>query len=281
LKFGTVIIVSNAILLVFILLVLFFPIILLGSGTSAAFWRSAWPAGVFFLLILLAMNLFYALNFRLYYLLEWEDWPALARYLEKRTIEKGRYHSFGVRLLANAYLILADNEALADLENRVASVKPVLLEKLALIFGTGRIVRKDYSGAARFFADRFRLAGPASPESLWLSWYSGFALLLDTRYTAAAGCFSYLAQTAKNPVVTALAAWFLGQVLPAALPEESGDFAVVAEQGRKRAKDMLPRRPAWDKKTGAIRGEIYAVLISRYLQDTADWLYNEQGAANA
>jgi hypothetical protein len=273
LKFGTIVVLSNAVLLAFILFLFLLPVVVLGPGTSGVFWQNAWPAAVFFLLILLGINLFYALNFRLYYLLEREDWPALARYLEKQVIEKGRYHSLGVRLLSNAYFVLSDIEALANLENRVAAAKPVLIEKLALIFGTGRILRKDYAGAVRFFADR--LARPAPPEASWLSWYSGFALLLDSRYTAAAECFSNLARSSENPAAAALAAWFLGQVLPSARPEQSGDLAILAEQGRKRVKAMLPGRQAWDKKTEALRGEIYAVLISKYLQDAADWLYND------
>ncbi|MDR0451609.1 MAG: hypothetical protein LBH15_01040 [Treponema sp.] len=278
-KFGVVVVLSNAILFAFILLILFLPVVILGPQNAGIFWKGAWPAGVFFLLVLVAMNVFYALNFRLYYLLEREDWPALARYLEKRIIDEGRYHSFGVRLLSNAYLLLSDSEGLANLENKVAAAKPALLEKLALIFGAGRIIRKDYTGAARFFADR--LACPNASGGEWLPWYEGFALLLDSQYAAAADRLSGLARDAKDPVVTALSAWILGQALAPALPEQSGDFAILSEQCRKRVRGIFPRRAAWDRKTEAIQDEIHAVLISKYLEDTADWLYKGQGAVNA
>jgi hypothetical protein len=287
LKFNVIVVLSNVVLLVFIFLGFLLPFIVLGPQSAGLFWRSAWPAAVFLLLILTAMNLFYALNFRLQHLLEREDWPALARYLEKRIIEKGRYHSFGVRLLANTYLLLADNEAFTNLENRVAAAKPALFEKLALVFGTGRIIRKDYAGAARFFDERLaaldkktRASGAAdaavrfsSPESLWLFWYSGFTLLLNARYEAAAERFSELMRTAKEPVVMALAAWFLENILTKALPERYGEFAVLAEEGRKQIRDMLPARSAWNKKGETLRGEIYAIPISGYLQSIADWLY--------
>ena len=283
------IVLSNGVLLFFILLGFLLPFVALGPQSAGVFWQSAWPVAVFLFLIMMAMNLFYALNFKLYHLLEREDWPALVGYLEKRIIEKGRCHSFGVRLLASTYLLLSDNEAFANLENRVAAAKPALLEDLALVFGTGRLIRKDYAGAARFFDDRLaardkkRASGAAnaavrsaSPESLWLFWYSGFALLLNARYAAAAERFAELARTTKNPMVTALAAWFLRRISVKALPEQCGEFAVLAEDARKRVKILLPRRSAWDKKNETIRDEIYAIPISGYLQSIADWLYNEE-----
>jgi hypothetical protein len=285
LKFKIIFIFSNVILLAFFLLIFLLPMIALGPRSALIFWQKSWLIGIFLLLILLAMNLFFALNFRLYYLLEREDWPALVRYLEKRIIEKGRYRSLWVRLLANSYIILLDNEALANLENSVAAAKPALFETLGLVFGAGRILGKDYTGATRFFEDRLAALGTANAalgtanaalgttNAFWLSWYSGFAQLLNYHYEAASDRFSELARTAKDPVVTALAAWFLRQTLAKALPERSDEFAALAAESRKRAKGLLPDRLAWEKKMEKMRDEIHAVMVSRYLQDTADWLY--------
>jgi hypothetical protein len=291
LKFSVIVVLSNVILLVFILLAFFLPFVALGPQSAGVFWRSAWPAAAFLLLILLAMNLFYALNSGFYRLLAREDWPALARYLEKRTIERGRYRFSDVRLLANTYLLLSDDEAFANLENKVVAANPMPIEKFSLIFGTGRLIRKDYTGAVHFFTGKIgRPAGQnrekgasgaantgvrfVSRESFWLSWYYGLALLLDRRYVAAAERFSELARTAEEPLVKALAAWFLKRFLPESLPGQSGEFAALAEESRKQVKALLPKRSAWDRKTRAVRDENYTVVISQYLEDTADWLYN-------
>ncbi|MDR0708953.1 MAG: hypothetical protein LBF77_02670 [Spirochaetaceae bacterium] len=293
-KFSAIVVFSNIILLVFILLAFFLPFVALGPRSAGVFWRSAWPAAAFLFLILLAMNLFYALNFGFYRLLAREDWPALARYLEKRTIEKGRYRFSDVRLLANTYLLLSDDEAFANLENKVFAANPMPIEKFSLIFGTGRLIRKDYAGAVRFFTGKIagRFAGQnrgegasgaantgvrfVSRESFWLSWYYGLALLFDRRYAAAAEHFSELARTAEEPLVKALAAWFLKRFLPESLPGQSGEFAALAEESRKQVKALLPKRSAWDRKTRAVQDENYTAVISRYLEDTADWLYNPE-----
>jgi hypothetical protein len=293
LKFITIVVLSNVILLVFILLAFFLPFIALGPRNAGVFWQSAWPAAAFFLLILLAMNLFYALNSGLYRLLAREDWPALARYLEKRTIERGRYSFFHVQLLVNAYLFLSDGEAFANLENKVVAAQPMPIEKFLLLFGTGRLIRKDYAGAVRFFAgcpagqSRGKEASGAvnaaarsvSRESLWLAWYSGLALLLDRRHAAAAERFSELARTSKDPLVKALAAWFLRFFLRETLPEEqSGEFTALAEESRKQVKALLPKRSAWDRRVRAVREDGYTAAISQYLKDTSDWLYNPEYA---
>ncbi|MDR2785023.1 MAG: hypothetical protein LBB83_03810 [Treponema sp.] len=289
-RFKVLVVLSNAILLVFILLALLVPFLALGPRSAGVFWQSAWPVAAFLFLVLLAMNLAYMLNAGLLRLLDREDWPALARCLEKRTIERGRYRLFDVQLLVNTYILLSDNEALANLENKVVAANSPLAEKFILIFGAARVMRKDYAGAVRFFDNYLAgqdgkkevpgTTGPAirftSRESLWLFWYSGFALLLDARHTAAAERFSELARTAQEPVVMALAAWVLRQFLPDALPERSGEFAALAEESRKQVKRLLPKRSAWDRKTGAVRDESYMAIISRYLQSTADWLYNPE-----
>jgi hypothetical protein len=290
LKFITIVVLSNVILLVFILLAFLLPFIALGPQSAGVFWQGAWPAAAFFLLILLVMNLFYALNSGLYRLLAREDWPALARYLEKRTNERGRYSFFHVQLLVNTYLFLSDGEAFANLENKVIAAKPMPIEKFLLLFGTGRLIKKDYADAVRLFGscpagqsrgkDASGAANTAarfvSRESFWFAWYSGLALLLDRRHTAAAECFSELARTSKDPLVKALAAWFLRFFLPETLPEQSGEFAVLAEEGRKQVKALLPKRSSWDRRVRAVREDGYTAAISQYLKDTADWLYNPE-----
>jgi hypothetical protein len=280
------------ILLAFVLLAFLLPFVALGPQSAGIFWRSAWPAAAFLVLIQLVMNLFYALNSKLYRLLNREDWPALARYLEKRTIERGRYRFFDVRLLANTYLLLSDDEAFVNLENKVVATNPAPVEKFTLLFGAGRLIRKDYAGAVRFFTGNIagRLAGQnrekdasgaantgprfVSRESFWLSWYYGLALLLDARYADSAGRFSELARTAKEPLVKALAAWFLKRFLSEALPEQSGEFAVLAEESRKLVKRLLPKRSAWNRRARAVQDDSCVMAISQYLENAADWLYN-------
>jgi hypothetical protein len=288
LKITKIVVFSNIILLIFIFFSFLLPFFLPEPWNAGVFRQSILASSVFFVLVLLAVNLFYAANGGLLRLLEKEDWPALACCLEKRTIERGRYSPFDVQLLVNTYTLLSDNEALSELENKVIAANFPPAEKFILLFGSNRLVREDYAGAVRFF-DRY-LAGQtgnkssldaAKPdarfprrESVWIFWYSGLALFLNFRYANAAERFSLLARLTKEPVTAALSAWFLGQISTKTPLEQHAEFAALAEETRGQIRRLLPKRSVWDKKTKGVNNENYLAAISPYLQNTADWLYN-------
>jgi hypothetical protein len=159
LKFKLVFAVFNIVILVFLFLVCFMPFFAFGSGTVSYFQRSVWPLALLLVAILAALDVYYALNYRLFSLLEREDWPALSAYLEEQVLRKGRYSKRLVNLLATTYLVMSDIPAVAGLENRLAVAKPALVERNALVFGAARILGKDYAGAVRFFSPRSAGAG--------------------------------------------------------------------------------------------------------------------------
>ncbi|MDR0758821.1 MAG: hypothetical protein LBF74_01755 [Treponema sp.] len=176
-KFKMIFILFNSIILLFLLLVFILPNFFGGTDIAGVFWRSVWPLPVLLALILLGMDIFYRYNYRLFYLLEREDWPALVLYLEDRVTKRGRYSSLLVGLLANTYLVLSDYRAVMSLETKTAIANPGLVDANALIFGTARILGKDYGEAIRFFEGK-AVKGKRGTAA-WVRWYSGFAQLLN------------------------------------------------------------------------------------------------------
>jgi hypothetical protein len=247
------------------------PYFILGRELSLPIWRSSWPAALIFFGILLGFDVFYALNGRLFLLLEREDWPALAQYLEDRVLRKGRYSPRLVRILADTYLVLSDSAAVISLENKLAIVKPALVEANALIFAAARILGGDYAGAVRFLEERLKAGG--ARNALWLRWYYGFALLLDRRFSPAADEFAALALDAPEAVVTGLAAYFLTGTLGRALPERRLELTAAAMDGRSRLKKAFPRKERWDKEVARIGGDVYTVILSKYITETTGWLF--------
>ncbi|MDR3337775.1 MAG: hypothetical protein LBT16_11275 [Treponema sp.] len=271
-KFKTVFILFNGIILIFFILILLFPRLVLPPGLALNFWRSLWPIALVLFLILAGMDVFFITNYRLYALLEREDWPALAGYLETQVMEKGRYFSLQVRLLANAYLLLSDPASATALENRLSLVRPKLLEEHALVFGLARILAKDYQGASRFLEARLAAAGLHKKRPApWLSFYHGFALFLTGNHEKAAEIFPELVRSSGDPLVAGLAAWFLAEKMGKTFPE--GKFAEAVDEGRKRAREQIPDRARWEKELAKAQSEVHAVMVMGYLRDTADWLY--------
>jgi hypothetical protein len=269
LKFKFLFLLFNVLIVLFLLLIAFMPLIILGGEFSTAwmgqFWGSLWPLVLILGLSLAVLDIYYVSNHRLFQLLEREDWPALSGYLEMRVLRKGRYSPRLVRILATTYLVLSDSRGIMSLENKLTVVKPALVEKNALIFGIGRILGKDYPGALRFFAAR------DLPSRPWIRWYHGFVLLLERRFEEAAEIFRLLAPDTRNPLVSGLAAWFLADNLS----HLSGGAAYLEEAhaARERIRGSLKTRRDWDRELSKTETEVYVAILRKYIYDTGNWIY--------
>jgi hypothetical protein len=240
---------------------------MLGPAAAAAFWHGAWFFGPFLLLFTGVVDGYFFVNRNMYRLLQKEDWPALIQELEARVIQKGAYSPHLVKLLAHTYLVLSDARAVTELEKKLAVNKPALIQKNALIFGAARILTKDFSGAARFFASRIEEGG----RDPWLTWYYGFALLLERKFTGAAREFSLLAEESPDGIITGLASYFLGDTLDKFLPEKG--LYRLAEAGRARVLKTFKRRSDWNREIKAIETEVFAAVLSSYINKAADFIY--------
>ena len=251
--------------------IILLPVFILGSSFSVSFWHANRPIIAVWALLLIAFNVYYFTNRRLFILLEKEDWPALVRYLEEKVIQKGRYSPRLVRLLANSSLVLSDSASVMSLENKTAIAKPSLVDANVLVFGTARILGGDISGAVRFFETRKEKAKPELKT--WVNWYWGFASLLNSQFEVAAGEFSILARYSDDGVIAALSSFFLSQVLSRFLPDKDTDFLEISSLGRERVLKALPKVENWRKEVSRLSTEIHAAAIAKYLEETGKWLY--------
>jgi signal transduction histidine kinase len=287
LKFKFLFLFFNCIIVVFLLIVLFMPMIILGGDYlnlwDREFWISLWPLLAILAIFLIILDIYYVFNRKLFRLLEREDWPALLLYLDTRFLRRGRYSGLVTRLFVNACLIMSDFRAVMDLENKLKLLKPALVERNALAFGVAYILAKDYGGALRFFAahargfpepgNRFLRALPffnRDRSKQWLAWYHGFSMLLDKRFMEAAEKFRLLAREARDPVVAALSAWFLSDNLSKVA---GTSFLEEANTARERIRGVLKGRKEWEEELARIETEIYAAIMRRYINEAGNWIY--------
>jgi hypothetical protein len=272
-KFKSIFILFNTILFFFIVLFCFSSVYILGTEVALLFWRSNWYLLLLLLSILAVFDIFYFTNAELYRLLEKEDWPALVHYLENKVFGRGKYSKRLVRLLANTYLVLSDSIGVMGLENKVTLAKPSLVADNALIFGTARILTKDFSGAVRFFEEKLDTVKPYLRH--WIHLYFSFALLLDRKYERASTEFSRLTETSDNGIITGLSAYFLGNSIKKALREKKQVLESLADQGRARVLKDFPRQKDWNREIAKLKTEIHAAVLSRYIDAAGQWLYSE------
>ncbi len=270
-KFKSIFLLFNVVILLSFLFVFAMPFFALGGEFAFSFWASNWPLAAVLLAILAAVDGFFFINLRLFSLLEREDWPALVAYLEERVIGRGRYSSRLVRLLSNTYLVLSDSASVVALEAKVAAAAPALLDKNALVFGTARVLSGDHAGAAAFFADRDGSPKSESPE--WVRWYRAFSLLLTRDFSAAAELLVSLVREAKDPLVIGLASYFLEDAVRKALSDREEELRGIAAEGTARVRAGLPSLEKWNRELEKARTEIHVVVLAKSLEDAGRHIY--------
>ncbi|MDR2808162.1 MAG: hypothetical protein LBB43_04045 [Spirochaetaceae bacterium] len=250
-----------------------------GKESALDYWYINLPILMVIALFVAALDIFYALHYRMISLLEREDWPALIEYLEQKIGLKGRYSRTQVQLLINTYLVLSDTDSVINLENKLSKEKPELIEESALTFGSARILNRNITGAVRFFSERCASGEAKTPakkktwEHEWIQWFYGFSLLLDRQFPQAEEQFNIVLKDSHDPLVLGLAAFFMVDVLATAIPEHSSTLRLDAAAARNHIKKAVPTVSNWNKLLAKYQKYIHVVILTRYVHETASWIY--------
>jgi len=269
-KFRTIFILFNVILVVSFGFMFVMPFALLGTGYTMSFWASNWPLGAFFLAVLAAFNAFFIANWQMFTLVEKEDWTTLETWLRVRLFDRGRTDRRYVRLFINVCLLRGDMESIAQLEARLAEKQPAALRRDAVLFAAARLLANDPAKSEAFLAPY--LDGKGVDHAPWLRFYHAFSLVLLQRADEAAPALeSNLG--ARDPVLAALSAYLLGSLSAAASAPERRD-ALVAAAGKARDALLAGMDAArWSKETERARGEVHIVIMSKLIDEAGAWLY--------
>ncbi|AEJ19361.1 hypothetical protein [Gracilinema caldarium] len=272
-KFKSIFILFNAVILLSFCFVFAMPFFALGAEFALSFWKTSWPLGLLLLIILTGFDVFFMTNVKLFELLEREDWPALVQYLEDRVLKQHRYTQRLVKLLIHSYLVMSDPQSVITLEVKLKKENPKLLRKNTLLFGLSHVLKGDHVGAVTLFLEQEKNSNHAND---WEQWYLCFALLLQQKFTDAADRLIVLAQHSKDSLVCALSALFLQDTIVKAVPEKAIEAKQAAETAKQRIKRALPDLKAWNKELGKAQGEIHVIILAKSLEDAARYIYEEE-----
>lgn len=257
--------------IIFVFLIGALPSLLLGPALSASVRNITLPISIVLVLGLTSAYVMFVLNYRLLSLLEREDWPALAYYLEQKIFKKGQYSGRNVKLLASSYLIMTDFPSVLNLESKVMPANPSAIEKNILIFSTARILSGNYKDAAHFLKNNFGKDIPKQDQ--WVRWFYGFCQMLTGAFTQAEEELSSLAISSPDAIVTGLSAYFLETCLAGHSMDAAGCRA-ASEKGRQRVISALKGIENWKRENMKMGTEIYVSIIKKYIEEAGNWLYS-------
>jgi hypothetical protein len=269
-KFRTIFILFNVVILVSFLFVFLLPLFLLGPESSMTFWKGNWYLALLFLVLIGGLNAFFLLNRKTFLLVEREDWGELCAHLVGLMFPKGRFSGARVRLLVNSYLLQSDIAGIERLESELAAKRPDILKKNALLFGVTRLLRNKPEEAATFLAPYLDANGVESKD--WLRFDYGFSLVLQKK---AAEALPFLEEgcRSRDGVLCLLAAYLLGTI-GASAADESGKAAAIAKAEAARAR--LRKRfsvSKWSREVERAKSEVHIVILSKLIDDAGRWLY--------
>jgi len=251
-----------------------------GEGIPAAFAVNfryiTLPLLLFMALLLTGVGIFFFYNYRLLSLLEREDWPALAYYLEQKIYIKGKFSNKNVRLLASSYLVISDYNSVLKLEGKAILAKPSVIEKNALVFGAARVLSGNHADAVSFFKtymNKGKKAALKKNEVQWLRWFYSFSQLLSGAFKLAQPEFASLAVTSRDVVISGLSAYFLNNSI-SKYSEDPVQCLAAAENGRQRVVNSLKNIESWDKEINQMSGDIHIAIIRKYINEAGKWIFN-------
>ena len=266
-KFKTIFIAFNIILLFSFLFIFFMPFIMLGWDYTKVFWTQNWYLAAAFLLVLAGLNTYFVKNWRLFSLLEAEDWHQVKIYLEERIYNKKGLSNQNVRILINTYLVLSEIGGILRLEEFLRTERKRLHAAFSLELGLPYLVRNDPDAMETYYSG---LLGNPRVKSLgWIRWNLVFARMMRKEFDRAKTDLFDLAKTARDPILRLLSLYLLDSFRN--LDEEAAK-TVDAEKEALR-KRFSPKD--WNATLDKSKGNLQILVLMKLVNDATAWLFGE------
>ena len=264
-KFRLLFIIFNVVILASFLLIFLMPAFVLGWEYTSVFWSTNWPVGLVFLIVLGALNGYFAYNWRVFTLLEREDWDALIGYLETVVLEKKRFTRQRIRILVNAYVVKGRIEKIGDLESFLRDARPNLVPRLAIELGLPHLLSNDGERMVGYFGEMKDRENVSDP--VWVRWCYAFALMTAGRYDEAKGELVAVLEETRDPLLRVLTAHMLE---PFGSQDEQVAQRVKDEREALRSKLTRDRI---DRELERQRQNLQVLFLTSRIEEARDWVF--------
>jgi len=270
-KFKTIFIIFNIVIIFSFLFIFFMPLILLGGEHFSAFFLKNWLIGILFLTTLGLFNLYFINNWMLFGLLEKEDWAALIRYLEKRIYEEKSLRSHYVKILINSYLVTSNLKGIMKLQNELSGRKPSLIQKHALQFGIPYLLDNKPEESEKYFGKL--LSSTKVRDVLWIRWNYAFSILQLKQAEGAKIEFLKLLDFSKEPIVCLLSLYLLNSFPASDVMLRVRVDAKINDFRRSYSTEQ------WKTRLERSKENIEVLILSKIIKEASDWIFEYKPSA--
>ncbi|MFW5711722.1 MAG: hypothetical protein ACOC2P_00015 [Spirochaetota bacterium] len=265
-KFKLIFLLFNLLILVSFAVVIFMPFMMLGAEYSRNFWAASWYLPALFLLIIIAIDGYFFMNWRLFTLLEAENWAELLRFLEGEVMQKGKTRSAYVRALIHAYFVTGNVSKIEPLEQYLREKRPRLVRKFALEFGMPKVLHKNHADMVKFF---YEFKAEKVPHQQWIRFLYAFGALMQHEHSEGREELLALSNEVREPVLKVLVLYTLD-------PFKTLDDEVLGRVERQRGE--LQKRLSAEQLRRAVdkrKDNIAIVVMTPLIQDAINWLFSQ------
>ncbi|MDC7231736.1 MAG: hypothetical protein PQJ58_00770 [Spirochaetales bacterium] len=264
-KFKTIFFLFNGIILFSFLFIALMPLFVLGGDYTRIFWEENWFLALIFLVFISVLDAYFIINWKMFSLLEKEDWPGLTAWLENEVYEKGRITSRNIKMMVNTSLTVSNLDKISRLEKEVSEKKPALLGSNGLQLGIPYLLNQKKEEGREFYQ---RCINTASKKNLpWLRWCHSFLLLSAQDMDEAVPHLKDLSRTTGDPVLRLLSLYLLSSAV------KEGDDEL--EEVKSAFLGNYPDRKSLEKYIARSKSDnVVVLLLSSILDDSQNWIYN-------
>lgn len=271
-KFKTIFFLFNGIILFSFLFIALMPLFVLGGEYTRIFWGENWFLALIFLVFISVLDAYFMINWKMFSLLEKEDWPGLTAYLENEVYEKNRLNSRNIRMMINTSLTISNLDKIIRLEKEIREKKPNLLGRYGAMLGIPYLLNQNKEEGKVFFRE---CINRGTPKDLpWLQWCYSFLLLSGKELEEANPYLSDLSSQNKDSILRLLSLYLLSTISENSTNE-------VLEQNKAAFLIKFPDRISLQKEVRKSKNNnIVVLLLSSILDDSQSWLYGSVSENN-
>jgi hypothetical protein len=265
-KFKTLFFLFNLIILISFGFIFLMPLPVLGWEYALSFWGQNWAIAVIFVAILGALDTYFVVNWRLFSLLEREDWPGLRARLEDELARKGPLGYQKTKILLNACLIGQAPGRISEIRELYVAQKVKSLPKLALTLGLPLVLEGKSDAIEGFFGPLVgnRKTGADGP---WIGWSVAFGRMLAQKPDAARPLLEAGVADHRQPLLQLLSLYLLDN-----LRKTDPAVATKVDAGRAElARRLTPKE--WGAHIDAQKERVVLVLfMEKLIGEARQWL---------
>ncbi len=264
-KFKVIFIVFNLVIVFSFTFIFFMPLLMLGQEYFSLSLKQNLIPAMLFVFTLIIINSYFLSNWKLFNLLEAENWPQLIKFLEEEIFTRNRVRGSYIKMLINAYLLSSAIEKIASLEARVAEKKPLLINRYAIHFGIPYLLKRPPGEAETYFSRL--ITAPKVHRRGWVEWNYAFSLMQQHKFSEAKEILMAQAASKKDHLLLLLTLYLLDS-----FSKNDAAVAAVISAGCEYLKKRYTEKN-FQKKLERSQKNVEVLLLSRIFNDALGWLF--------